>query len=652
MRRAHPFLSLLAAAALLQPAALLAGADDGRNFSTLDGITPRNVGGLKQAWSFRTGELGHWSADALANYSFQARPRLIAGNLTFCTPFNEVIALDPVTGRQRWRFDARLDPKLPQVYQYKCRGSLPDWTDTGLPIGAPCRTRIFLTTLDQRLIAIDARNGKACAGFGRGGVVRIITDRSPLYDNIRFLSQPVVIGDRLVLGSAMTDNFNVANPSGMVRAFDVRSGKVAWTFDPVPRNPAEAAARGWSVRRPINGGANVWTLIATDPAAGIVYLPTSSPTVDHFGGERPGDNRYADSLVALDAETGRLRWTRQFVHHDLWDYDLPSQPIIADLPIEGQMRKVVIQNTKMGFVYVLDRITGAPVYPIVERRVPQGAVPGEHLSPTQPFPANMPALGPTSLKESDLWGVAGFDWYACRKRLRGLRNEGLFTPPSLKGTVLRPSFFGGANWGGASFDQRTGVMIAPVITVASIVTLTGKAKPAPKPPAGHVTFSDGPITFPANGSPYRPSLELFMSPFGAPCTKPPWYTLVALDVKQRRILWRVPLGTIEEQLWIPLRIKWGTPSTGGLVSTAGGVTFIGATLDRRVRAFDSKTGAELWNDKLPTTVNSFPYVYRAGGYDYVVFVAGGHTLLKSKAGDWVIAYRVPVARPHPREVRR
>jgi quinoprotein glucose dehydrogenase len=646
--RARHLLASALSAALVTAPVMASGAmpDDGRNFSNLEGITPGNVRALRHAWVYRTGDLKTHTPDQLKNMSFQPAPRIIAGNVVFCTPFNEVIALDPVTGRQRWRFDAKIDQSLPQAYQYKCRGPLPSWTDPAAAPKAECATRIFMATLDQRMVAIDARSGRRCRAFGRNGEITVIAKGEEKYPNdIRFLSMPIVVRDRLILGSAMTDNFHVDNPSGKVRAFDVRTGALSWTFDPVPRTDAAPNRRSWATKaEPINGGANVWTLIASDPAAGLVYLPTTSPTVDHFGGERPGGNLFADSLVALDAETGRMRWYRQFVHHDIWDYDLPSQPIITDLEIAGRKVPAIIQNTKMGFVYVLDRLTGAPVYPIEERPVPQHGVPGEHLSPTQPFPANMPSLVPTKVEEKDIWGVALFDKMACLDRFHKLRNEGIFTPPSTQGTLMRPSFFGGANWGGASYNAKTGVMITPVITVASILTLTNQRTPPPPPISGHVTFQDGPITFPAAGSQYRPTLELFMSPLGAPCTAPPWFTLVALDVKQRKILWRVPLGTVEEQLPLPIPLKWGTPSIGGLVSTAGGVTFIGATLDRKVRAFDSRTGEELWSDHLPTTTHSFPLIYRAGGYDYVLFVTGGHTLLKSKAGDWVFAYRVPTAK--------
>ncbi|MEO0998332.1 MAG: PQQ-binding-like beta-propeller repeat protein, partial [Pseudomonadota bacterium] len=345
----------------------------GTNFSALAQITPDNVDRLAPAWTYSTGFMDTADPATRANTTFQAKPLIVAGNLVFCTPLNRIVALDPATGEERWVFDPGLDMEKPQPFQYKCRGALAEWRDPDASADTLCAIRLLFQTLDHRLFAIDAASGARCTGFGDDGELQVFRDgEEERLEQIFLTTTPIVARDVLVLGSAMTDNVYIRNPRGVVRAFDPRSGARLWEFDPVPRTADHPAMSSWDPEHaPFNGGANVWTIMAADERHGLVYLPTSSPTIDHYGAQRPGANLYANSVVALDVRTGELVWHAQLVHHDVWDYDLPSQPLLTDLRIDGVTVPVLVQNTKMGLVFVFDRRTGEPVYPIEERPVPQ-----------------------------------------------------------------------------------------------------------------------------------------------------------------------------------------------------------------------------------------------------------------------------------------
>ena len=621
-------LGCLAAAALASPPASAwehwGGDRGGTRFSALQQITPSNVNSLVRAWEFRTGDLARRDPKSMAWTKFEATPLFVAGHLVLCTPFNEVIALDPGTGAQQWRFDPKIGAARP-ANRYNCRG-VAWWDDERAPPDAVCRSRIFMGTLDMRVIALDAATGAPCPGFGAAGEVRI-DPGMPLEwpGEISINSAPVVARGVVVVGSSIADNRRVKAPRGTVRGFDARTGEVRWTWEPLVQKGIEA------------GHANVWAPMSSDEEAGLVFLPTSSPSPDFWGGRRPGNNEHADSVVALRAETGELVWAFQTVHHDVWDYDLPAQPTVARIDTVAGARDVVIQPTKQGFLFVLDRATGEPVWPVEERPVPQGGAEGEQLSPTQPFPTHVPALMPQRLSVDDAFGLIPFwDRAACGDLLARLRNDGLYTPPSTEGTVIFPMTGGGVNWGGAAFDPVNQIVYANTSRAAHIVALVPMAEDRNfKTPPGH-DFG------PQRGAPFGMTRVLAVSPLGIPCNPPPWGVLSAVDLKAGKILWQSTVGTTEDRSALGIALPWGTPLTNGVLVTGGGLVFTGA-MDAWLRAFDAKSGAELWLGRLPVPGIANPMTYVWNGEQYVVIAAGGHSEAGTSIGDSVVAFRL--ARP-------
>ncbi|MBU1359255.1 MAG: pyrroloquinoline quinone-dependent dehydrogenase [Gammaproteobacteria bacterium] len=607
----------------------------GARFSALTEITSANVEGLNKAWTFSTGDLSRRPAAAMKRTKFETTPVLVDGRLILCTPFNEVIALDPGDGHALWRHDPEVSMDMRPANRFNCRGVAP-WRDPASATGDRCATRILSATNDARLIALDAHNGLPCPGFGDGGQVRIDTGSLRWAGEFQVTSAPVVVRDTVIIGSAIGDNQRVDAPSGRVRAFDARTGMLRWTWDPLRPDA--------SGRKPRAGAANVWAPMAVDEARGLVFLPTSSPSPDFFGGERPGDNRDADSVVALRVADGSRAWAFQVVKHDVWDYDVAAQPALATLHIDGRPRDVVVEATKQGLVFVLDRDTGLPVFPVEERPVPQGAVPGDVLSATQTFPVGMPALVPSELKAQDAFGFTFFDRGACRDRIAALRNEGLYTPPSTQGTVLFPSTGGGVNWGGVAIDPND-VVYVNTSRFAHAVTLIPREAYADAKAAAPAKEIN-----PQTGAPFGMRRELIDSPFGAPCNPPPWGTLAALDLRTRTIRWEVPLGTTEEALPLGIALKTGMPNFGGPIVTAGGLVFIGAAMDRYLRAFDASSGAELWRGRLPAPAMAIPMTYEWKGRQYVVVAAGGHSEAGTKIADAVVAFRLPAPGESPRSV--
>jgi quinoprotein glucose dehydrogenase len=436
----------------------------GSRFSPLNQITPDNVGNLIRAWEFRTGDLDTRAPEVMKRTKFQATPLLIEDSLVFCSPFNEVIALDPGSGAPKWRYDPKISTDQRPANRYNCRG-VAYWADDKAPDTAACRTRIFMGTNDARVIALDARTGIPCADFGANGEIRIETGM-PLDwpGEFQITSPPVIVRDTVVVGSAIADNRRVEAPPGTVRAFDARTGRPRWSFDPLVHDGVTA------------GHANVWAPMSVDEDRGLVFLPTSSPSPDFWGGKRPGNNDYANSVVALRAESGERVWSYQTVHHDVWDYDLPAQPTLARIDAGEGPRDVVIQPTKQGFVFVLDRDTGKPIWPVEERAVPQGGAEGEQLSPTQPYPTHVPSLLSQQISADDVFGLIPFwERNACRAQVAAARNEGLYTPPSTQGTVVFPMTGGGVNWGGAAFDPVNQILYANVSRAIHIVKLLPRA---------------------------------------------------------------------------------------------------------------------------------------------------------------------------------
>jgi quinoprotein glucose dehydrogenase len=605
------------------------GDQGGTRFSKLDQITPQNAGSLVRAWAYRTSDLDNRPQAAMSRTKFEATPLFVEDSLILCSPFNEVIALDPGTGEQKWRYDPHVSNTLRPANRYVCRG-VAHWVDPQAAPSAPCRGRIFMGTNDARVIALDARTGAPCEDFGAHGEIRLDAGEPLLWPGeFQITSAPVVTRGVVVVGSSISDNRRVAAPLGTVRAFDARTGKPRWSFDPLVHEGIEA------------GQSNVWAPMSADDERGLVFLPTTSPSPDFWGGKRPGNNEHANSVVALKSETGELAWAFQTVHHDVWDYDLPAQPTLARIDTGEGMRDVVIQPTKQGFVFVLDRDTGKPVWPVEERPVPQGGAEGETLSPTQPFPTHVPPLMPQTFSPDDVFKpfpLIGSP--SCDAALKPLRNEGLFTPPSTQGTLEYPMTGGGVNWGSAAFDPVNQILYANVTRAIHVITLV---------PAGAAEgFKPSPGTDfgPQSGARYAMTRTVALSRIGLPCNNPPWGETVALDLRAGKTLWRSTVGTSEDIAPLGIAFHWGTPLVNGVAVTAGGVVFTGAT-DAYLRAFDSRTGAELWQGRLPVPGVANPMTYLWKGEQYVAIAAGGHSEIGTSIGDSVVAFRLPRAGEAP-----
>jgi quinoprotein glucose dehydrogenase len=594
----------------------------GTRFSPLAQITRSNVGNLVRAWQFRTGDLDSRAPAVMARTKFEATPLFVEDSIVFCSPFNEVIALDPGTGAQKWRYDPKISTAQRPGNRYVCRG-VAYWVDDRAAEGAACRARIFMGTNDVRVIALDARTGIPCADFGADGQIRLEIEK-PLEwpGEFQITSAPVVSRGVVIVGSSISDNRRADAPLGTVRGFDARSGRPRWNWDPLVHGGIVA------------GHANVWAPMSADEDRGLVFLPTSSPSPDFWGGKRPGNNEHANSVVALRAETGEMVWSFQTVHHDLWDYDLPAQPTLTRIDTGAGMRDVVIQPTKQGFVFVLDRETGQPVWPVEERAVPQGGAEGEQLSPTQPFPTHVPVLLPQQISAADVFKpFPMLPNSSCEQQFENARNEGLYTPPSTQGTMIFPMTGGGVNWGGAAFDPVNQILYANISRAVHIVKLIPRADAEGfKAPPGH-DFG------PQQGAPFAMTRAVAMSPLGILCNKPPWGELVAVDLKAGKILWRSSVGTAEDRAPLGIAFNWGTPLVNGVAITAGGLVFTGA-MDAYLRAFDAKSGAELWQGRLPVPGVANPMTYLWKGEQYVAIAAGGHSEAGTSIGDSVVAFRL------------
>lgn len=599
----------------------------GQRFSPAAQITPKSVRGLKVAWRYVTGDLSTHT-EALEHAAFEATPILAGGRLYLCTPFNVASAHDPATGRALWRFDPKIDATRRYPNSFNCRG-VTYWRDPATPPAAPCAERVFMATNDRRLFALDAATGKACAGFGHAGVVDAMPGaRLARPAGAQITSAPVVVAGVVIVGSSIDDNQRVHETSGAVHAFDAVTGALRWSYDPL--SGADPTIKA--------GAANVWAPMSVDEARGLVFLPTSSPSPDFYGAARPGDAGHANSVVALHAATGQLAWAFQTTHHDVWDYDVPAQPTLGVVGYGGVARPAVIQTTKQGLVFTLDRESGRPIIPVEERPVPQGGEVGEVLSPTQPFPIAPAPLAPNRIRPDEAYGLTPWDRDACRKLIAGARNEGIYTPPSTKGTILYPFTGGGSNWGGIAYDARRGIAFVNTSSALHKVTLI----PAARVEAEEKAHPHAEIS-PQAGAAFGMRREVLRSPLGLPCNPPPWGLLSAVDMTTGKILWRTPLGTTRDlapgsQFFTK---GVGTPNFGGPIVTGGGLVFIGAAMDNYLRAFDAMSGKELWKGRLPAGGQATPMTYVWKGRQYVVIAAGGHAKADTRRGDQVVAFALP-----------
>ncbi len=606
------------------------GDPGGRRYSKLSQINRTNVSTLKLAWTYRTGELGQDST-VTSKLTFEATPILFRETLYLSTAFGKVIALDAMTGRERWTFDPNIERR--RNYSEVTSRGVALWQD---PRAAPPSARIFIGTIDARLIALDAVSGELCRDFGVKGVVELDANAPPVKGsgNYQVTSPPTVVGELVIVGSSIGDNWLADTGNGVVRAFDVRSGKLRWSWDPIPRRPGKV------------GAANAWSVMSADVERDLVFIPTGSPSPDFYGGLRAGDNRHANSVVALRASTGAFVWGFQTVHHDLWDYDVAAQPVLSTLTRDGVAIPAVVQPTKMGFLFVLHRETGEPLFPIEERPVPQSDIPGERTSPTQPFPIKPPSLMPlTPLSPDDAWGLNEDERRATRELLERHPASALFTPPSLRGVVTSPGNASGVNWGSAAFDPQRGLVVANTSRLGTLVQLLSRedyARWRALPPEERGDWEAGEQV----GAAFAVRRKTLLTPSRLPGQKPPWGTLAAVDLNAGAIRWEIPFGEAPE--WHPtgaalkkLGLR-GTPNAGGPIVTAGGLIFIGATFDNRFRAYDVESGTELWRAELPRSAIATPMTYRAAnGRQHVVICAGGHGKAGAPIGDFVMAFTLP-----------
>ena len=618
------------------------GSEGGTHYSALDDISPSNVDSLRVAWIFRTGDVSNGEAvDGGPATAFESTPLMLDGTLYVATPSAHVIALDPELGTPRWTYDAHIDRAALAHDEVTTRG-LSAWVDSSRLDSTPCRMRIFLATFDAWLIALDALRGVTCTDFGRAGIVDLrvgVRGAERLSHEYHVTSPPAVIDGLVVVGSSIFDNLHAEAPSGAVRAFDARTGALRWTWEPLRDEPASGATVASGTPRFRSGAANAWGLFSVDAERDLVFIPTGSPSPDHFGGLRPGSNANANSIVALRGATGELVWSFQLVHHDLWDYDAAAQPVLTTVVRNGHATAVVIAASKTGDVFVLDRDTGMPVFPVDERAVPQSDVAGEVAATTQPFSTVPAAVVPQGLRSSDAWGLTPIDRDWCERRIRSLRSDGMFTPPSLRGTIEFPGFLGGVNWGGVGVDRSRSVAIMNTIRVATVVTLLPPNSIAED---SRRAGNDAAVAR-QDGAPYGSRRELLRSPLGLPCNAPPWGTLVAIGLDDGHVRWQIPLGTMSDVAHVPAPRSWGSPSLGGPLVTAGGLVFIAAAMDHHLRAFDTDNGGQVWETELPASAQATPMSYRvrSDGRQFIVIAAGGHHLMHTRLGDYLIAYALP-----------
>ncbi len=618
------------------------GGAGGTRYSALEQIDRSNVDQLEVAWIHHSGDLPGIRPGA-EKIAYQATPILHGDTLYVCSPLSRLFAIDAETGEERWVFDAR--PRLESDMTLTCRGvafwAEPASEDAAAKGRAPlaCRSRVFMPTLDNGLVAVDGETGRACADFGEGGRVDLSEGLGDIAPGETYMtSPPAVIGDVVVTGAMVRDNWRVDAPGGVVRGWDVRTGALRWAFDPVPPGtpppPAETGARRFH-----RGTPNVWSIFSVDAERGLVFAPFGNPSPDFVGAHRKGFDYYGSSVVAIEGATGTPRWRFQTVHHDLWDYDVASQPSLIDVDRDGVTHAAVAQPTKMGHVFLLDRETGEPIFPVEERAVPQTDVPGEWTSRTQPFPTFPMPLHPHTLSPEDAFGFTFYDRGDCRRQIETLRNDGIFTPPSLGGSIQYPGVAGGVNWGSAAHDPERRLLVLNQNSVAQVHRLIPRASEAEtRAEDRHMGVSD------MSGTPYQIHQSVLLSLFGVPCIPTPWGSLMAVSLETGEKVWEIPFGTTRDMIPLfPIGFEFGLPSMGGPIVTASGIVFIGASMDAYLRAFDVENGELLWKGRLPAGGQATPMTYRVrpGGRQFVVIAAGGHGTLGTTEGDALVAYALP-----------
>ncbi len=614
----------------------------GQRYSPLGQITPANAKEVKVAWTFRTGDLP--GKNDPGETTFEVTPIKVRDTLYLCSQHQRLFALDARTGTLRWSYDphVRDDPTFQHL---TCRGVSYHETAAGAvnvdgtPAPTDCPRTIFLPVNDGRMIAVNADTGKPCDSFADHGTLDLQAGMGMMKVGFYEPTSPPVVSDKIiVIGGSVTDNYSTDEPSGVIRGFDIHTGKLVWAWD---SGAADENALPSPTHTYTNNSPNSWITSSYDPKLGLIYIPMGVKTPDIWGGHRDAlSERYASALVALDINTGKRAWSYQTVHHDLWDMDLPSQPTLVDLATANGVVPAVLAPAKTGNLFVLDRRTGALIVPAPERPVPQGAAPGDHVAPTQPF-SELTFRPEEKLTGADMWGATIFDQLACRIMFHRLRYEGTFTPPSLQGTLVFPGNLGMFEWGGIAVDPVRQIAIANPMAVPFVSKLIPRGPDNPPAPNNaHPTGTEIGVQ-PMYGTPYGVILEPFLSPVGIPCLRPPWGYMAAIDLKTMKIAWMHKNGTIRDSAPLPIPIKLGVPTLGGPLMTAGGVAFLTSTTDYYIRAYDVTNGQQLWEDRLPAGGQSTPMSYAVDGKQYVVTAAGGHGSFGTKIGDYVIAYALP-----------
>lgn len=615
----------------------------GMRYSPATQISKDNVADLELDWTYHSGDVSDGS-DGTSRTSFNATPLLIDDTLVLCTPMNRVVAVDAETGKERWAFDpVQRQTKLPDPHSRVCRGVAYWEAEAVAERAGACGRRIFTATVDSELIAIDATNGQVCSGFGNAGRVDLHVGMGKVEPWEYYVtSPPVTANDTVAVGGMVYDNLRREAPPGVIRGFDVRTGERRWAFDAVPPDYAGPPPAEGSEFVP--GTANSWSILSSDEDLDLIFVPMGNAATDYFAASRHGLDHYSSSVIALRASTGELAWHYRMVNKDVWDFDTASQPVLFDFENpDGSTIPALAQGTKMGHVFLLDRRTGVPIHGHKEVEVRTDGVPGEVLAATQPVPSFIEPLHPTQLTPDDAFGFTFWDRNHCRDEIAKYRYDGMFTPPTVAGSIQYPQNPGGMNWGSVAIDPERKLLITNLMRMANVIQLIPRAEYDAMPDkASHWPFQLQPMF----GTPYAMRNFPILSPFGAPCSPPPWGTIVAVDLTSGKIAWEKPLGTIRDQAPFPIWLwpgfnELGAPNLGGPVATASGLVFIAATTDRYLRAFDSEAGEEVWSHRLPFTGNATPMTYRLGpeGRQYVVIASGGHVW--SEPGDALMAFALP-----------